>query len=85
MHIDVQGAETAICEVGLAVMAERVRWVVIGTHSRAIEGRLVSLFGEAGWILENEKPCRFTWTPGAPDLVAMTTLDGTQVWRNPRL
>jgi hypothetical protein len=43
------------------------------------------MFARAGWVLENEKPAIFTFQPGAPSLEAMTRIDGTQVWRNPRL
>ena len=85
VHIDVQGSEVEICRAGLAGLQERVRWLVIGTHSRVIEGALIALLRDAGWVLENEKPCRFTFSPTALDLVAMTTLDGTQVWRNPEM
>ena len=38
-----------------------------------------------GWLLENEKPPRFAWQAGAPSLIAMTTQDGIQVWRNPKM
>jgi FkbM family methyltransferase len=85
VHIDVQGAEAEICPAAAEAMNARVRFLVIGTHSRAIEGDLIRLFREHRWVLENEKPCRFAFSAKAPTLEAMTTLDGTQVWRNPRL
>jgi FkbM family methyltransferase len=84
VHIDVQGHEFAICESAIVVLNERVDWVIIGSHSRLIEGQLIELFASHGWHLEHEKPCRFDFRPHPPSLEAMTTQDGTQVWRNPR-
>jgi hypothetical protein len=85
VHVDVQGGEVPICEAGLGLLNERAHWLIIGTHSRLIDGQLVSMFVRAGWVLENEKPAIFTFRPGAASLEAMTRIDGTQVWRNPRL
>ncbi|GGF80159.1 hypothetical protein GCM10007301_45350 [Azorhizobium oxalatiphilum] len=84
IHIDVQGMEFDICRSAIDRLSERARWVVVGTHSRKIDGDLLDLFNSAGWLLENEKPTRFTFVPGAASLEAMTQFDGTQVWRNPR-
>ena len=50
-----------------------------------LDGDLIDLFHREGWILEHEKPSRFTFVPGATVLEAMNEADGTQVWRNPRL
>lgn len=85
VHIDVQGWEGEICAAGVGALNERVRWSVIGTHSRKLDGDLVDLFCRNGWVLENEKPSRFAYVPGGASLEAMTTTDGVQVWRNPRL
>jgi FkbM family methyltransferase len=85
IHIDVQGTETELCTTSIEMLNQRARWLVIGTHSRKIEGDLIDLFFRHGWFLENEKPARFNYHPGWRTLEAMTTKDGTQVWRNPRL
>jgi FkbM family methyltransferase len=84
MHVDVQGGEVSICEAGLALMNERVHWLIIGTHARTIEGQLISILVGSAWVLENEKPARFNFVTDAPSHESMTTHDGTQVWRNPR-
>jgi len=84
VHIDVQGSEAELCGAAAELLDRRVRWVVIGTHSRKIEGDLFDLFYRHGWVLENEKPVRFTYSASAASLEAMTYKDGTQVWRNPR-
>ena len=83
IHIDVQGHEFEICRSCLGTLNERVHWLIIGTHSRKIEGDLLELLYNAGWQLEHEKPAKFVAQPHPASLEAMTTLDGTQVWRNP--
>ncbi len=85
VHIDIQGHESEVCTAGIESFNKSAQWVIIGTHSRAIEGALVNLFHSAGWDLVHEKPCRFKHNRARPSLVAMTSHDGTQVWRNPRL
>jgi FkbM family methyltransferase len=85
VHIDVQGTETELCSASIEMLNRRVRWVIVGTHSRKIDGDLMDLFFRHNWLLENEKPARFTYLPGFPTLEVMTTKDGTQVWRNPRI
>ena len=85
VHIDVQGTETELCSASVEILNQRVRWLVIGMHSRKIDGDLIDLFFRHGWVLENEKPTRFDYNPSVASLEAMTITDGTQVWRNPRL
>lgn len=85
VHIDIQGGEGEVCRAGMAMMSERVRWVVIGTHSRALDGEVMTAFHAAGWALENEKPTIMPWIQGGRTLEMMATVDGVQVWRNPRL
>jgi FkbM family methyltransferase len=85
VHIDVQGTETELCTASIEMLNQRVRWLVIGTHSRKIDGDLIDLFFRHRWFLENEKPARFNYDPCWPTLEVMTVKDGTQVWRNPRL
>jgi FkbM family methyltransferase len=85
IHIDVQGQEVALVNSCLDLLNERARWMIVGTHSRKIDGDLIEILTRAGWALEHEKPTRFTFQQGAPSLEAMTRHDGTQVWHNPRL
>lgn len=81
LHIDIQGGETAFVADCLDVMNEKVSYVVIGTHSRQIEGELFDILGAAGWMLEMERPAIMTLTEAGP----LTTIDGLQGWRNRRL
>jgi FkbM family methyltransferase len=85
VHIDIQGGEGEVCRAGMAMLTERVKWIVIGTHSRALDGELMVAFHAAGWSLEHEKPTMMTWRDGAPTLETLARVDGVQVWRNPRL
>lgn len=85
VHIDVQGGELDLCRAAADLLNQRVRWLVIGTHSRKIDGDLLELLFQNGWVLENEKPSQLKFNPSAPTLEAMHWHDGTQVWRNPRL
>lgn len=84
VHIDIQGTEAEVCAACLDTLSERVRYLVIGTHSRKIDGDLMETFLKDGWVLEHEKPTRMNCAP-ASSLILLTTGDGTQVWRNPRL
>lgn len=84
VHIDIQGTESEVCAACLDILSERVRYLVIGTHSRKIDGDLMEILLKDGWVLEHEKPARMNCAP-ASSLILLTTGDGTQVWRNPRL
>jgi FkbM family methyltransferase len=83
VHVDIQGTEGELCAASLDVLSERVRYVVIGTHSRKLDGEVMETFSSGGWLLEHEKPARMICAP-ATSLIKLTILDGTQVWRNPR-
>lgn len=85
LHVDVQGWETRLCAGTIDDLNAKVRRMVIGTHSRVIDGQLIEILTGAGWVLENEKPSRFTFDPAKASIELMTEIDGTQIWRNPRL
>ncbi|MEE8361839.1 MAG: FkbM family methyltransferase, partial [Gemmatimonadales bacterium] len=85
VHIDIQGWEAAVCQAGLPILTERTKYVVVGTHSRKLDGDVLQLFWKAGWVLENEKPTRFHFSADGRELENMTEVDGTQVWMNPTL
>jgi FkbM family methyltransferase len=83
VHVDVQGWEAKLIAACLPSLNERVRYMVVGTHSRLIDGQVIELLHQAGWVMENEKPTRFRFDPAQPSLDQMTEIDGVQVWRNP--
>lgn len=80
-HFDIQGHEVDAIRASINVMNERIRRVVVGTHSRPIEGELFSLFHENGWRLELDIGCLYREVDEVPTMVQ----DGAQLWRNPRL
>ncbi len=80
LHIDIQGGETDLVRGTLDLISDRVAYVLIGTHSRMIEGDLMKMLLNAGWMLEIERPAIFKLNNGIPQ----TTVDGVQGWRNPK-
>jgi FkbM family methyltransferase len=81
VHIDVQGSEREVVLSSLAILSERVRWMVIGTHGRAIEQALLEGLHSSGWVLEADQSCRYASHQGK----LLLDKDGCQIWRNPNL
>ncbi|MEI6104282.1 MAG: DUF4214 domain-containing protein [Methanothrix sp.] len=81
LHIDIQGSEYDLIAANLTLLNERVAGLMIATHSRVIEGKLIELLYGAGWLLHREKPCRVDWGLKIPSLTGMTVVDGCQYWR----
>jgi hypothetical protein len=85
VHLDVQGTEVDLCTTCITRMSNSVRYLVVGTHSRKLDGDLLALMYRAGWDLEHEKPVGFTYNKQSQTLERMTRSDGVQVWRNPNV
>ncbi len=81
LHIDIQGGEADLVDACLPLLSEKVAYMLIGTHSRQIEGRLFGALLSAGWLLEMERPAILQITEGIPQV----TVDGVQGWRNGKL
>jgi FkbM family methyltransferase len=79
LHVDIQGGEAELVAACRQTLARRVRYLVIGTHGRAIEGRLVEVLAADGWRLEMERPAIVALDGDEP----RTVVDGVQGWRNP--
>jgi hypothetical protein len=60
---------------------EKIAYILVGTHSREIDGQLMKIMMDAGWALEIERPCIFSLKNGRP----ATLVDGVQGWRNRNL
>lgn len=84
-HIDIQGAELDVIPDSIALFNERVKKILLGTHSRLIEGKMLELFHRNGWTLIAEEPCGFHYNRELDDFVGMTRKDGSQYWANTRL
>ena len=81
LHIDIQGAEFDVVNSGITTLNSQVKSMLIGTHSRVIEGKLIETLYKHGWYLHREKPCRVEWRNLPASLEAMTQVDGCQYWR----
>lgn len=81
LHIDIQGGEADFVASALSDLNKLVRYIVIGTHSRQIEGRILETLLAAGWQLEMERPAIVGIVDGRPAI----QVDGVQGWRNPNL
>ena len=81
LHVDIQGGEAALIAGTLELLTERVAVLLIGTHSRQIEGELFERLLKAGWVLEIERPAILSVNAAGPTV----TVDGVQGWRNPAL
>jgi len=79
LHIDIQGGEADLIESSLDSLKKFVRYIVIGTHSRQIEGRIMEALLAEGWRLEMERPAIIRLIDGIPQI----SVDGVQGWRNP--
>lgn len=79
LHIDIQGGEADYIEAAIADLNRHVRYMVIGTHSRQIEGRLLSTLLSHDWNLEMERPAIIRLANGKPHI----SVDGVQGWRSP--
>jgi len=78
LHIDIQGGEADFVEAAIGDLNKFVRYIVIGTHSREIEGRIMNTLLNEGWRLEMERPAIIRLINGRPQI----SVDGVQGWRN---
>jgi FkbM family methyltransferase len=78
LHLDIQGGEADLVESCRSVLDQRVAYIVMGTHSREIEGRLFATLLDRHWRLEIERPAILALSRDG----ASTTVDGVQGWRN---
>jgi hypothetical protein len=81
LHVDIQGGEADLVDGCAGLLAARVRYLLIGTHSRPIEGRLHERLVGDGWRLEIERPAILALDRDEPAVL----IDGVQGWRNPAL
>jgi FkbM family methyltransferase len=85
LHIDIQGWEARALRASLDEVCNRVRYMIIGTHSREIEGELMGMLRQRGWRLMHEKPCQFHCQAALDEPAGATYVDGAQVWANTAL
>lgn len=79
LQVDIQGAELDVLTELFDVLCQKVRYIVIGTHSKQIEAGLFELFLPSNlWKLEMERPAFFNLVDGIP----VISVDGVQSYRN---
>ena len=81
LHVDIQGGEADLIRDSVILLKQKVAYMVIGTHSRQLEGRLFDTLLDAGWQLEVERSAILGLAEAGPHDV----VDGVQAWRNPLL
>jgi len=81
LHLDIQGGEADLIAACSPLLTEKFAYLVVGTHSRQIEGRIMDTLLQAGWTLEIERPAILALDAHGPRV----TVDGVQGWRNPNL
>lgn len=78
LHVDIQGGEIELAESAISILNQNVAYMVIGTHSRSIEGRLYDLMSRNGWRLEMDRSAIHAMDATWPAV----KVDGVQGWRN---
>jgi len=81
LHIDIQGGELDLLAGSLPILAEKVAYMFVATHSRTIERGIHRMLREGPWILEIERPAIYRMQLTGPRL----KIDGVMGWRNARL
>jgi len=82
LHVDIQGGEVDLISGSLDYLCKKVAYLVVGTHSRPIEGELIKILTKQGFYLEIERPAILKFDD---DNKIFTAVDGVQGWRNSRL
>lgn len=80
LHIDIQGGEGPLVREAAELLTDKVGYILIGTHSRMLEGGLMTALFDRGWRMEIERPAIFSLENGLPTI----RVDGVQGWTNPR-
>ena len=80
LHIDIQGSEVDFITENFLGIDKYVKRILIGTHSREIDGQLMEFFKGNGYLLEMERPSILSLNKGIPHI----RVDGVQLWANPR-
>lgn len=78
LHIDIQGGEADLIENSLAAINASVAYMVVGTHSRQIEGRICEILLNQNWQIEIDRPAIHFLDRNPP----LVSVDGVQGWRN---
>jgi hypothetical protein len=78
LHVDIQGGEETLFVNNECLLNKKVKSIIVGTHSRMIEGKLFEYFYKLGWNLVAERPLIGEINNGSQK----NLIDGVQYWRN---
>ncbi len=84
LHVDLQGMELHVILPALELIAQKVRFLAVGTHNRYVEGQLQEALLRREWALILETPCTAVFDGVRPTLAGFTQQDGNQLWANSR-
>ena len=84
LHIDLQGRELDVILPNLELIAQKVRFLAVGTHNRYVEGMLQDQLLQREWALLMESPCTTVLDGVKPTLTGFTVQDGNQLYANSR-
>jgi FkbM family methyltransferase len=82
IHMDIQGAELDVLASDPVVLDNKVKRVLVGTHSSQIEVGLRALFRDLGWCCQYDVPLNGSVSANN---TTFSLGDGAQVWINPKL
>jgi hypothetical protein len=82
IHFDIQGHEFDVIKASIEVLSQKVRYMFVGTHSRKIDGDIISFMFEHDWELLRETPTVFNKGRRTKHLADYTVVDGAQFWKN---
>jgi len=82
LHMDIQGAEYDVLQACAGLLGERVKRILIGTHSHEIEDKLRKLFAGGPWYAQYDIPMDGYMVAGS---TRCQVGDGCQAWINTRL
>lgn len=84
LHIDLQGIELDVILPNLELIAQKVRFLAVGTQHRYIEGVLMEALLSREWALLVESPSTAVFDGVKPTLGGFTVQDGNQLYANSR-
>jgi hypothetical protein len=82
LHIDIQGQELDLFKHRLIRgIQDKVKVLVLGTHSREIEEKAIKILGNSNLVLFAENSCRYSYVDKKIKLIS----DGEQIWISPEV
>jgi FkbM family methyltransferase len=78
VHVDIQGDEFRVLHSARQVLKEKVKRLVVATHTRSIEQQLLQDMPSHAWVLEADEACKYRQDGQG----VVQCMDGCQVWRN---